>query len=308
MGGVTMSSVLFDVPGPRARARHRLIGAITALLLLAGLVWAIWRLYENNQFEYEKWEPFVTPAIMQDLWSGLLVTLQIAVVSIVFANIFGMLFAVGRLSDHWLISWPCFVVVEFFRAVPVLMMVFFLSIKYASEIGKFWVIAIPLILYNGSVLAEVFRAGIASLDQGQWDGARAIGMNYPQTMRRVILPQAIKRMIPVFLERAIELFKTSTIASVWLSRALPGPTLRCPPFPACTSSLAIRCRSSALPPISTLSPSPRYRAAPRWAPAVSRFSRTPRASMSTASPARPMARSTSAPSSRVSLPPARTFP
>lgn len=214
MGGVTMSSVLFDVPGPRARARHRLIGAITALLLLAGLVWAIWRLYENNQFEYEKWEPFVTPAIVQDLWSGLLVTLQIAAVSIVFANIFGLLFAVGRLSDHWLISWPCFVVVEFFRAVPVLMMVFFLSIKYASEIGKFWVIAIPLILYNGSVLAEVFRAGILAVPKGQREAGSSIGLRKYQLMTIILIPQAVTAMLPAIISQCVVALKDSALAFV----------------------------------------------------------------------------------------------
>jgi glutamate transport system permease protein len=214
MGGVTMSSVLFDVPGPRARARHRLIGAITALVLLAGLAWAIWRLYENNQFEYEKWEPFVTPAIVQDLWSGLLVTLQIAVVSIVFANIFGMLFAVGRLSDHWLISWPCFVVVEFFRAVPVLMMVFFLSIKYASEIGKFWVIVIPLILYNGSVLAEVFRAGILAVPKGQLEAGSSIGLRKYQLMTIILIPQAVTAMLPAIISQCVVALKDSALAFV----------------------------------------------------------------------------------------------
>jgi polar amino acid transport system permease protein len=73
---------------------------------------------------------------------------------------------------------------------------------------------IALTLLSSAFVAEVFRGGIASLDRGQWDGARAIGMSSAQAMRRVILPQAVKRMIPIFLERAIELFKTSTIASV----------------------------------------------------------------------------------------------
>lgn len=214
MGGRPMSSVLFDVPGPRARARHRLVGAITALVLLAGLAWAIWRLYENNQFEYEKWEPFVTPAIMGDLWNGLLVTLQIAVVSIVFANIFGMLFAVGRLSDHWFISWPCFVVVEFFRAVPVLMMVFFLSIKYASDIGKFWVIVIPLILYNGAVLAEVFRAGILAVPKGQREAGSSIGLRKYQLMTIILIPQAVAAMLPAIISQCVVALKDSALAFV----------------------------------------------------------------------------------------------
>jgi glutamate transport system permease protein len=214
MGGGTMSSVLFDIPGPRSRARHRVIGALTLLVLAAVLAWATWRLYENNQFEYEKWEPFVTPAIMRDLFDGLLVTLEIAVVSIAFAIPFGMIFAVGRLSDHWILRLPCFVVVEFFRAVPVLMMVFFLSIKYATEIGKFWVIAIPLILYNGSVLAEVFRAGILAVPTGQREAGSSIGLRKYQLMTIILIPQAVTAMLPAIISQCVVALKDTALAFV----------------------------------------------------------------------------------------------
>jgi len=214
MGGSPMSSVLFDVPGPRARSRHRAIGAVTALVLVAVLAWAIWRLYENNQFEYEKWEPFVTPAIVRDLFDGLLVTLKIAAVSIALAIPFGMIFAVGRLSDHWILKWPCFVVVEFFRAVPVLMMVFFLSNKYATEIGKFWVIAIPLILYNGSVLAEVFRAGILAVPKGQSEAGSSIGLRKYQLMTIILIPQAVTAMLPAIISQCVVALKDTALAFV----------------------------------------------------------------------------------------------
>jgi glutamate transport system permease protein len=214
MGGSPMSSLLFDIPGPRARTRHRIIGAVTALVLLAVLGWAMWRLYQNNQFESEKWEPFVTPAIMRDLFEGLLVTLQIAAVAIVFAIVFGMVFAVGRLSEHRIISWPCFVVVEFFRAVPVLMAVYFFSIKYAAEIGKFWVITIPLILYNGSVLAEVFRAGILAVPKGQHEAGSSIGLRKYQLMSIILIPQAVAAMLPAIISQCVVALKDTALAFV----------------------------------------------------------------------------------------------
>jgi glutamate transport system permease protein len=209
-----MSNVLFDVPGPRARIRHRIYGAI-ALLVLAGLLaLVVWRFQQQGQFAYELWEPFVTPAIVMDLLGGLLVTLEIAAVSIALAIVFGIVFAVGRLSDHWFISWPCFVVVEFFRAVPVLMMVFFLSIKYASDIGKFWVIAIALILYNGSVLAEVFRAGILAVPRGQSEAGYSIGLRKTQLMTIVLIPQAVATMLPAIISQCVVALKDTALAFV----------------------------------------------------------------------------------------------
>ncbi|MGH3452942.1 MAG: amino acid ABC transporter permease [Nocardioidaceae bacterium] len=209
-----MSGLLFDIPGPRARARHRIIGAVTALVLLALVGWAIWRLYQNDQFAYEKWEPFVTPAIVRDLFDGLLVTLEVAAVSIALAIPYGMLFAVGRLSDHAILRWPCFVVVEFFRAIPVLMMVFFLSIKYAAEIGKFWVIAIPLIVYNGSVLAEVFRAGILAVPTGQREAGSSIGLRKYQLMTIILIPQAVTAMLPAIISQCVVALKDTALAFV----------------------------------------------------------------------------------------------
>jgi glutamate transport system permease protein len=209
-----MSNVLFDVPGPRARVRHRIYGAIT-MLVLAGLVGLVaWRFQQQDQFAYDEWEPFVTPAIVMDLFEGLLVTLEIAAVSIALAIVFGMVFAVGRLSDHWFVRWPCFVVVEFFRAVPVLMMIFFLSIKYASDLGKFWVIVIALVLYNGSVLAEVFRAGILAVPRGQSEAGYSIGLRKTQLMTLVLIPQAVATMLPAIISQCVVALKDTALAFV----------------------------------------------------------------------------------------------
>ena len=130
----------------------------------------------------------------------------------------GLALALARLSHRKMLAGIAGGYVDFFRAAPSLVLLYWsyfaLPQILSVQIEPFTAALVTLTLLSAAFVAEVFRAGIASLDQGQWDGARAIGMDYPQTMRRVILPQAIKRMIPVFLERAIELFKTSTIASV----------------------------------------------------------------------------------------------
>lgn len=213
-GGITMSGVLFDIPGPRARARHRIIGIVTGLVLLGVLAWAAWQLDKNDQFAYEKWEPFVTPAIINNLLEGLLITLEVAAVSILLAIVFGMIFASGRLSDHWFVRWPCFLVVEFFRAVPVLLMIFFLSIRYEADLGKFWVLTIALTLYNGSVLAEVFRAGILAVPRGQSEAGYSIGLRKSQVMTLLLLPQAVATMLPAIISQCVVALKDTALGYV----------------------------------------------------------------------------------------------
>ena len=130
----------------------------------------------------------------------------------------GLALALARLSHRKMLAGIASGYVDFFRATPSLVLLYWFYFSFPQilsvQIEPFTAALVTLTLLSAAFVAEVFRAGIASLDQGQWDGARAIGMNYRQTMQRVVLPQAIKRMIPIFLERAIELFKTSTIASV----------------------------------------------------------------------------------------------
>src|SRR3546814_8139724 len=121
-----MSSVLYETPGPRTQARHRLYSVLATVVLAAVLGVIVWRMYDTGQFEYALWEPFVTPAYMQALLvDGLWNTLQMAFLSIIFAVIFGLVFGAGKLSDQAWIRWPSWLVVEFFRAVPVLLLMVF---------------------------------------------------------------------------------------------------------------------------------------------------------------------------------------
>lgn len=207
-------SILFDVPGPRARARHRIYEIVTALVLLAIAVWVIRTLNEHDQFEYDKWEPFVTPAIMSDLLEALLINLEVAAVSIALAIVFGMVFASGRLSDHLFVRWPCFLVVEFFRAVPVLLMIFVLNIRFEADIGKFWVLTIALTLYNGSVLAEVFRAGILAVPKGQSEAGYSIGLRKSQVMTLLLIPQAVATMLPAIISQCVVALKDTALGYV----------------------------------------------------------------------------------------------
>ncbi|RYU12473.1 amino acid ABC transporter permease [Nocardioides iriomotensis] len=208
------SSVLFDTPGPRTRARHRLYGVIGAVVLLALLGLIVWRMWETGQFAYELWEPFVTPAYIQVLLvDGLLKTLQMAFLSIIFAVVFGLVFGAGKLSDHSFVRWPCWLVVEFFRAVPLLLLIIFIFYAFGvgDGFGAYWSVVFGLTLYNGSVLAEVFRAGIQAVPHGQGEAAYAIGMRKTQVMTIVLLPQGVKIMLPAIISQCVVALKDTSL-------------------------------------------------------------------------------------------------
>ena len=208
------SSVLFDTPGPRTRARHRLYAVLGGVVLAALFGLLVWRMWETGQFAYELWEPFLTPAYIQVLLvDGLLKTLQMAFLSIIFAVVFGLVFGAGKLSDHSFVRWPCWLVVEFFRAVPLLLLIIFIFYAFGvgDGFGAYWSVVFGLTLYNGSVLAEVFRAGIQAVPQGQGEAAYAIGMRKTQVMTIVLLPQGVKIMLPAIISQCVVALKDTSL-------------------------------------------------------------------------------------------------
>ena len=212
-----MTSVLYDNPGPRTIARHRVYSVVATLSLLGILAFGVWKMYAAGQLEYAEWEPFVTPDYMAALFvDGVVKTLQMAVSSIVFAVVLGLLLGVGKLSDHGWVRWPCWAVVEFFRAVPLLLLIIFIFYSYGigDGFGAYWSVVIGLTLYNGSVLAEVFRAGIEAVPRGQAEAAYAIGMRKTQVMTVVLLPQAVKIMLPAIISQMVVALKDTSLGYV----------------------------------------------------------------------------------------------
>jgi glutamate transport system permease protein len=218
MAGASGSSVLFDAPGPRARVRNHVISAVTAVVVLA-VGWVVYsRLNSRGQLTAEKWEPFLTA----DLWRtyvlpGIEGTLTAAAVSIVLALVLGLLLGVGRLSSHTGIRWASSVFVEFFRAVPVLIMMIFAYFLFAfydvfpsKHLALAGVIT-GLTLYNGAVIAEIVRAGVHSLPKGQGEAASALGLTWGQTMRSILLPQAITSMLPVLISQLVVVLKDTAL-------------------------------------------------------------------------------------------------
>jgi glutamate transport system permease protein len=209
-----MTSVLFDAPGPRARARHR-IYAVIGVLALAGLIaYVLWRFSDSGQFEPRLWEWLQFKKVQEDLIAAMLATLQAFAAGALLALAFGAIFAAGRLSEHRPVRYVSGFIVELFRAIPLLIMMFIfyyglpvVGIKltpYISVVGG-------LMLYNGSVLAEVFRAGILALPRGQAEAAYALGMRKTQVMTFILIPQALRSMAPVIVSQLVVLLKDTAL-------------------------------------------------------------------------------------------------
>ncbi|TFV68451.1 amino acid ABC transporter permease [Blastococcus sp. CT_GayMR20] len=211
--------VLFDIPGPRSRARIRIGTGIGALLILGILAVVLIRLGGNGQLESQRWAVLFDPrtGVPQTLGRALVNTLQVAVVGMVLATLVGLLLAVGRLSDHRAVRWVVGVYIEFFRAVPLLVVIFalyFLLPKYGIELSAYQALTGGLVLYNSAVLAEIFRAGILSIDKGQSEAAYGIGMRKSQVMVLILLPQATRRMLPVLIAQLVVLLKDSSLGFI----------------------------------------------------------------------------------------------
>lgn len=144
-------------------------------------------------------------------------TLRIFAICLVLGLSLGLLIGLGRYSRNRWLHIPATVFVEFFRNTPVLVQIlwfyFALPILLPFEISPLAAASLGISLNSAAFSAEIYRGGIQSIETGQWDGARALGMRWGQAMRRIILPQALKRMLPALTNRAIEIFKMSTLAS-----------------------------------------------------------------------------------------------
>ena len=212
-----MSNVLFDVPGPKARIRHQVL-AVVGVLGLVGLVGFIgYRFYDSGQFEPKMWEWLQYTTIQEQLLTSVGATLRAFAVGAVCAMVFGAVLAAGKLSEHAILRGPATFVVEILRAVPLLIMIFFFYFGLPAidvKMSQFTAVVLALTLYNGSVLAEVFRAGVMSLPRGQAEAAYALGMRKTQVMTLVLLPQALRVMLPTIISQLVVLLKDTALGFI----------------------------------------------------------------------------------------------
>jgi glutamate transport system permease protein len=209
-----MNNVLFDVPGPKSRLRHRLYAVIGIVVVLALIAFVVYSFYDSGQFTAQKWEWLQYAQVQSDLANAVVATLKAFALGAVFALIFGAVFAAGRLSDHAWVRGISTAIVEFFRAIPLLILMFLFYYGLPTlgfDTSPLFAVVLGLTLYNGSVLAEVFRAGVNSLPKGQAEAAYALGMRKTQVMFTVLLPQAIRAMLPTIISQLVVLLKDTAL-------------------------------------------------------------------------------------------------
>ncbi|MGW0959881.1 amino acid ABC transporter permease [Streptomyces gelaticus] len=220
-----MSSVLYDAQGPRAKQRNILYTVLFALAAAGVLWWVYTSLDEKHQLDWIKWKPFFTSIQPWEtyIWPGLQNTLKAAFFALIIALPLGALFGIGRLSDHRWVRVPAGIVVELFRAVPVLILMIVANAVYAeyttidTDVRPLYAVVTGLVLYNFSVLAEIVRAGIESLPKGQAEAAKALGMRKSQVMVFVLLPQAVTAMLPAIVSQLVVIMKDTALGGAMMT-------------------------------------------------------------------------------------------
>lgn len=211
------TSVLYDVPGPKAILRNRVLAVVTVLAVAAILGFIVYRFYLSGQFSAQKWGIFTYSTIWEQIFKALGKTLAAFGLAAVLSIALGFVLAIGRLSDHAWVRIPFTTIAELFRAVPVLVMMMLLYYGLPSvgvKMEPYWAVVIALVAYNGSVLAEALRAGIESLPKGQKEAGFAIGLRKSGVMRLILLPQAVRAMLPVIVAQLVVTMKDTALGFI----------------------------------------------------------------------------------------------
>jgi len=220
---MSVETVLFDAPGPKARALYRMLAVVGVVVIVALLLLVVRALAnpENNQFTAQKWAPFLDPETWTSyLLPGLLATLEAAGAAVVLSAVLGVLLGLGRLSEARLVRVVCGVLVEFLRSVPVLVMMLFgyyfciFVLGVLGDTSTFIGVVGGLTLYNSAVIAELIRSGVFALPSGQREAGLAVGLTPRQTMVTVLLPQAITSMLPSLISQLVVILKDTALGYV----------------------------------------------------------------------------------------------
>lgn len=171
-----------------------------------------WQWYRVPQYIFQVTDHGVSPGL---LLQGLGITLQITAISLLLMLIIGLTTALLRMSSSWAGRGLARVYMELIRNSPLLIQIFFIYFVLAPIVGMsgFWAAVIALSLFEGAYASEIFRAGITSIDKGQWEAAKSLGMKPSAMYRHIILPQAIRRVLPPLTSQAVSLIKDSALVS-----------------------------------------------------------------------------------------------
>ena len=213
----TIRDALYEAPGPRTH-RRMVVGPIVSALVVLWLVYLVWhQFYVTGQFAPRYWSFFAQWPTWRFLIDGFRGTIAVAVTAGVISLVLGMLLMLGRVSENRALSAACRVVIDFFRGVPSLLLIYFFFLivpQYGIKMPSFWMLTLPVALAAAGVLAEVFRAGVNAVPKGQVEAAYSLGLTRGKVMRRIVLPQAIHYVIPSLISQLVVVVKDTTVAYV----------------------------------------------------------------------------------------------
>jgi glutamate transport system permease protein len=210
----TANRVLFDAPGPRARRRIVMITVLSVVVVLGVVALALKQLGDHGQLASYRWQAFTTASYLKVIGQGLLGTLKATGMSALLAFPLGGALALMRLSARRPARWLATGYIELFRSIPLLLLIyaFLLALpRYGVNLPIFWKLVVPIVMVSSAVIAEVVRAGVNALDRGQSEAAQALGMRYWQVLRVVVLPQAVRLVLPTLIAQLVTLLKESTL-------------------------------------------------------------------------------------------------
>lgn len=209
--------LLADALGPRGRRRVLIVSVLSGLVIAGLVAVAVLRLLDKGQLAASRWEPLTRWSVLRFLLGGLVETLKAASVAMVLAMAVAAPMALARLARTRVVRWPAVAYIEFFRGVPLLLLILFTAFglpQYGLHLPLFWYLVLALVAYNSAVLAEIFRSGILSLDRGQTEAAFSLGLGYWQAMFSVVIPQAARRMVPAIVSQLVTLLKDTSLGYV----------------------------------------------------------------------------------------------
>lgn len=206
---------LFDVLGPRGRRRSAIAGAVTIALVVAVLGFIFFQLAVSGQFAASKWQIFTFPAVQREILSTTVSTLSAFAAGAALSLVLGVLLLLGRISQNRALSTAFGWVTEVCRGVPllVLMMLMYygLPVIGAEFMTPYLAVVLSLMIYNGAVFAEIFRAGLDSLPKGQSEAGSALGLRRSQVLRVILAPQAIRNMLPTIISQLVVALKDTAL-------------------------------------------------------------------------------------------------
>lgn len=216
------TSVLYDAPGPKARRTSRVISIVGVVLVLALVAYVVYllgrpRVSANGAvtasvLDPSRWDILLDRNLWRNIGRGWLATVQAAAVASVLAVVIGVLFSFLRTARTAWVRVPTTVVLEFFRGMPVLLMMLFILLVFST--GPFWAVVAALAVYNGALIGEALRSGIAALPKGQREAGLAIGLSPVRTRFAIEFPQAFRQMLPIILAQLVVLLKDTSLGYI----------------------------------------------------------------------------------------------